>query len=69
MLGKGVFLPFHFARRTTPNCPEPSSSIKVSSVGSTSHLPCDNPAVGGFVRPGGHLSRHASPPAKVIKYR
>lgn len=30
--------PRHFPLRTTPNCPEPSSSSKSSSAGSISHL-------------------------------
>ena len=60
------YLPFHLARRTTPNWPDPNSSISVSSVGSTSHFPWDRPAVGGFDRPGGHLSLQARPPAVTI---
>ena len=47
----------------TASLPEPSSSSNVNSVGSISHLPCDNPAVGGFDLPGGHFSRQARPPA------
>ena len=70
MIQKGIikinYIPFHFARRTTPNWPDPNSSISVSSVGSTSHFPCDKPAVGGFDRPGGHLSLQARPPAVSI---
>ena len=61
------YLPFHLALRTTPNWPDPNSSISVSSVGSTSHFPWDRPAVGGFDRPGGHLSLQARPPAASIK--
>lgn len=55
--------PRHFPRRTTPNWPEPSSSISISSDGWISHLSCDKPAVGGTGRShGDDFSRQAKPP-------
>lgn len=62
-------LALHLPRRTTPNCPDPNSSSRVSSDGSISHLSWLRPAVAGIDRSptGGILSRQAKPPLLCLR--